>query len=76
MKGPLITTMSVLRRKLGLTQTELAAKCGVNQADVSIQEGSETRTMREDALKTAAETLGVTTEELLLPYEDFVRRSA
>lgn len=73
-----ILAMSILRRKAGLTQTQLAAQIGVNQVDISIQENAEpgVRSVRESALGEAAKLFGLEDpDDLLLSYDDFVAKT-
>jgi transcriptional regulator with XRE-family HTH domain len=68
-----LRTLSVLRKKLGLNQTALAAKVKINQVDLSAQENSATPIIRKDAFAKLAEILDVDPpEDLLLPYEEYV----
>lgn len=67
-----IRTMAILRKSMGMNQTQLAAKVNVNQVDISLQENSDVVVIRKDALDQIGEILGVPVEELLLPYDEYI----
>ena len=67
-----IRTMAILRKMKSMNQTQLAAAVNVNQVDISIQENSEVIVIRRDAFTQIAEILGVSEEQLLIPYDEYV----
>ena len=54
-----------LRRKLGITQSELARRAGIRQGVLSYIENGRTKHPRIDTLAAIANALGVTVDELL-----------
>lgn len=54
-----------LRRKLGLTQTELARRAGIKQGVLSYIENGRTKHPRVDTLAAIAAALGVRIEDLM-----------
>ena len=54
-----------LRRKLGITQTELARRAGIRQGVLSYIENGRTKHPRIDTLAAIANALGVTIEDLI-----------
>ena len=54
-----------LRRKLGLSQTELARRAGIRQGVLSYIESGRTKHPRVDTLAAIAAALGVRIEDLL-----------
>lgn len=54
-----------LRRKLGLSQTELARRAGIRQGVLSYIESGRTKHPRVDTLTAIARVLGVTVEDLM-----------
>lgn len=54
-----------LRRKLGLTQTELARRAGIKQGVLSYIENGRTKHPRVDTLAAIAAALGVSIEDLM-----------
>ena len=74
MNDKVIRTMAILRKQQGLNQTQLAARVNLNQVDISIQENSDVRVVRQDAFEQIAELLGVSQDDLLLPYDEYVMK--
>ena len=54
-----------LRRRLGITQSELARRAGIRQGVLSYIENGRTKHPRIDTLAAIANALGVTVDELL-----------
>lgn len=55
-----------LRRKLGLSQSELARRAGIRQGVLSYIENGRTKHPRVDTLAAIAAALGVTIEDLIV----------
>ena len=60
-----------LREQAGITQTELAVRMGTNQNTVSTWE-TETALPRTRQLPFLARVLGVSIEDLFLPYDSII----
>ncbi len=71
-----IRTMAILRKLKGMNQTQLAAAVNVNQVDISIQENSDIVVVRKDAFTKIAEILNIPEGDLLLPYGEYVVKTA
>ena len=57
--------LRAVRRRLGVSQVELAAKAGVEQQSISRVERNERLYMRSDVLARLVKALGVSADELL-----------
>jgi transcriptional regulator with XRE-family HTH domain len=57
--------LRAVRRRLGVSQVELAAKSGVQQQSISRVERNERLYMRSDVLARLVKALGVSADELL-----------
>ena len=64
-------TLVALRRKRGLRQVELANRLGISQAFLSLIE-REQYAPKQETLEQLSQIFGVTAEELMMPYEDYV----
>jgi len=57
--------LRAVRRRLGVSQVELAAKSGVEQEAIARVEQNKRRSMRSDDLARLVKALGVSADELL-----------
>jgi transcriptional regulator with XRE-family HTH domain len=57
--------LRAVRRRLGMSQVELAAKSGVEQEAIARVEQNKRRSMRSDDLARLVKALGVSADELL-----------
>lgn len=68
-----VTVLSILRKKAGLTQIDLANQVGSTQPEISLAETGYTRP-RFEVLQALSRVLGVEEpEDLLRDYEDYVK---
>ena len=75
---PLSEKIRVKREEKGLTQKELAHKCGLTQATISRLESGEVKQLKTEAIKALAKALGVTTDFLVgdmpkMSFDDTLR---
>lgn len=68
-----MTTMSIVRKTKGLTQTELAQKVGIYQSELSLFEAGAYPLPAYAAIK-IAEILELKPEDLQLEYGEYVKR--
>ena len=65
--------LRAVRRRLGMSQEELALRSGVTQEAIEVVESGKRRYMRSDHLARLVKALGVSADELLGPTERTVR---
>jgi transcriptional regulator with XRE-family HTH domain len=73
MKGVAMTLgerVKTLRERQGLTQSELAQRCGIAQATISRLETGDLKDVQSSVAKRLARALGVTVDYLVGMYED------
>lgn len=73
-KGRKFTVLRALRVQLDIRQIRIAQKIGVTQAEVSYLENGWIKTLSPDRAQKIAEMLGVEPDEVLMDYEDYLRK--
>ena len=70
--GPVVT-ISALRKMKKMSQIELGRRAGISQADISyIERGIVVP--KPEVLKKLADEFGISTDDVLSDYRDYVRR--